>query len=1071
MQWAGFAALVAVLGLGWLGCSQASKLERHLQRAQARFAAGDYDRAEIECLNVLRLAPTNQAALRTLGLMAYEQGRFQRAFVLLNELKQSRPDDPDVRVRLGRCLFSGGQAREGRAEALFVLERQPTNSEALLLLVDSSATTNELREAQQRLENARAVFGDTAGVELALGTVHMRLGNPRGAAAAFEKALALDPRSAGAHFGLASIYALSNDLARAEAGLKRAAELAPPRSVLRLRYADFKIGRGELEEGRRQLEEVSKATPDYLPVLQRLASLALAERRFAECDGMLKSLLSRDPANLDALLLLPQLRLAQGQPTRAIEELERALKAYPRLPLIHYRMAQARLAANDPAGAVRSLNEALALRPDYPEAVLLLAQVNLRRGDAGAAIESLTRLLKQRPGLVQAELLLADAHRARGNLDQALQIYQSMGRRYPTNPEPALLEGLILRQQGKHAEARRRFEQSLALAPAYALPLEQLVRLDIEEKRFEAAKERLAKQAERDPRAAHIPFLLGTVYLAQTNLDQAEVVLRKAVELAPDFRPASALLAQVYVNARKQNEALEKLQQMVARNTNDLVSWLQIAVLHSASSNYSAAKAAYEQVLTLNPNFAPALNNLAWLCAEHLGDLDRAHELARKARDLQPANPSYTDTLGWVLFRRGEYARALPLLADSAQKLPEEPEVQFHLGMTHYMLAEETAAKIALQKALLPGREGAWRAEAQEHLRILQLEGAGQGSTDRAALERMAAQRPKDPVVLLRLAAACEREGAVDKAVAAYEKALQLNPNLASALIKWAQLEAAKRKNPTRALELARKARDLEPDDPAIAHALGRLAYAARDFPWAVSLLQESVRKLPRDPQVQFDYALAAYSVGQVSNALAAMQQVLVAQPPAAELEEARTFLRLHAWLNDPAQALAASAQVREILRARPDWVPALMVEALIREAQKDFAGARELYERVLKQTPQFAPASRALALLYVEHLNEPAQAYAPALKAREAFPQDRRVGRALGLAAYQRGDFARAAQLLAESAPHYPNDGNLFYCLGIAQYRLKQSRESKESLAKALTLAPDSPLSVEAKRVLAELK
>lgn len=1071
LQWIHALALTMVVGLVMVGCSRASKTDRHQQRAQTHFKAGDYDRAEIECMNVLRLDPTNQVALRTLGIMSYEQGRLLRAFALLNELKKATPDDPEVRVKLGRCLLTGGQTKEGRQEALFVLDRQPTNAEALLLLVDGSATTNELREAQQRLEKLRSSAGNTAGFHLALGSLQARVGDLRGAEAAFRQALALDAKSSGAHFALANLYALSNDVARAEAALKTAAELAPPRSTLRLRYADFKIASGDTAAGRKALEEISKAVPDYLPALQRLASLALAERRFHECDGILKSLLVRDPMNLDALLLLPQLRLAQGEPAKAIDELERVLKIYPRLPLAHYRLAVARWANNDLTGAARSLNEALALQSDFPEAVLLLAQLNVRRGDTGAAINSLTRLLGQRPTLTQAQLLLADAYRARGNLDQALQVYQNLGKLYPTNPEPALLQGLVLRQQGKNAEARKCLEQSLTLSPAYVFPLEQLVGLDIREKQYDAARGRLLKQAERDPKAPHIPYLLATVHVAQTNLDQAEAALRKALELAPDFRPASALLAQVYVTSHKQKEALDSLQQMVARNTNDLASWVQIAVLQSAGSNYTAAKAAYEKVLAVNPKVAPALNNLAWLCAEHLGELDRAYELARKARDLQPASPSYADTLGWVHYRRGEYAQALPLIAGSAEKLPEEPEVQYHLGMTHYMLGEEVPAKVALQKALLLGREGAWRHEAQEHLRILEMDVAGGGAAAVAELEKKTAQRPNDPVVLLRLAAAYERQADAPKAAATYERALKLNPNLASALVKLAQLQAAKLNNPAKALELTRKARALEPDDPVIAHTLGQLAYMSRDFPWALSLLQESARKLPRDSQVQADFAMAAYSMGQVSNALAAMQQVVAAQPPSPRLEEARTFVQLHALQSDRTQAVAAAGQVREILKTRPDYVPALMVQALIRETQNDFPAVRDVYERVVKQTPQFTPASKALALLYFERLNDLARAYDHALKAREAFPQDRQVARLLGLISYQRGEFSRAAQLLAESAPQYPTDGNLFYCLGIAQYKLKQSRESKEALTKALALAPNSPLAAEAKRLLAELK
>ena len=57
------------------------------------------------------------------------------------------------------------------------------------------------------------------------------------------------------------------------------------------------------------------------------------------------------------------------------------------------------------------------------------------------------------------------------------------------------------------------------------------------------------------------------------------------------------------------------------------------------------------------------------------------------------------DTLGWVLYKRGEYQQALTILQESAEKAPDNPEIQFHLGMTAYMMGQTDVAKAALQKA------------------------------------------------------------------------------------------------------------------------------------------------------------------------------------------------------------------------------------------------------------------------------------------------------------------------------------------------------------------------------------
>ena len=75
------------------------------------------------------------------------------------------------------------------------------------------------------------------------------------------------------------------------------------------------------------------------------------------------------------------------------------------------------------------------------------------------------------------------------------------------------------------------------------------------------------------------------------------------------------------------------------------------------------ARDAYERLLSINPNSISALNNLAYLYADRLNDLDKAYDLARKARDLQGNDPAIADTFGWVLSKRGEYQQALAMSA------------------------------------------------------------------------------------------------------------------------------------------------------------------------------------------------------------------------------------------------------------------------------------------------------------------------------------------------------------------------------------------------------------------------
>src|SRR5207245_5783401 len=174
-------------------------------------------------------------------------------------------------------------------------------------------------------------------------------------------------------------------------------------------------------------------------------------------------------------------------------------------------------------------------------------------------------------------------------------------------------------------------------------------------------------------------------------------------------------------------------------------------------------RATYEKLLAANPESTFALNNLAYLYSEQFGMLDKAYDMARKARELlgyknQPSEnlidstvrttrglrtyQAYTaGTLGWILFKRGEYPWALSLLQESAQKMsadkmPAEAQEYFHLGMTYYMLGQEERSRNAFNRALSLNQEFTGKEEAARRLALLAINGKTAGADILASLEK-----------------------------------------------------------------------------------------------------------------------------------------------------------------------------------------------------------------------------------------------------------------------------------------------------------------------------------------------
>ena len=88
-------------------------------------------------------------------------------------------------------------------------------------------------------------------------------------------------------------------------------------------------------------------------------------------------------------------------------------------------------------------------------------------------------------------------------------------------------------------------------------------------------------------------------------------------------------------------------------------------------------------------------------------------QLAEVARKEAPENPDIADTLGWILYQRGTYERALGLLKEAVAGRPENPEILFHLGLCHHKLGQFAEAGQVLKRAIAIDPKSPLAAQAQ----------------------------------------------------------------------------------------------------------------------------------------------------------------------------------------------------------------------------------------------------------------------------------------------------------------------------------------------------------------------
>jgi tetratricopeptide (TPR) repeat protein len=249
-----------------------------------------------------------------------------------------------------------------------------------------------------------------------------------------------------------------------------------------------------------------------------------------------------------------------------------------------------------------------------------------------------------------------------------------------TFPEDINILGLLgaaLGDKGQLEEAEKVLNQVIDLAPTFAKPYEDLGTLLLRQDKVNEALPLLEKAVRLDPKLEDAHFHLGRAALAMQgrgaeadesfersfalsplrrlmalaaehhkagrmkeaaagDLDEAEYLLRQALEVAPDHTPAVFELGRVLKELDRNEEAVEVYRGLIEREPDNPKAYYRLAgALAPAALNREAAEA-YRRSLELAPRYTAA-----WLGLGHmlktLGDQEGGIDAYRRCLELEPA--------------------------------------------------------------------------------------------------------------------------------------------------------------------------------------------------------------------------------------------------------------------------------------------------------------------------------------------------------------------------------------------------------------------------------------------------
>jgi len=266
------------------------------------------------------------------------------------------------------------------------------------------------------------------------------------------------------------------------------------------------------------------------------------------------------------------------------------------------------------------------------------------------------------------------------------------------------------------------FQEAYDQTPNAVQPMASLIQAFVRGNKIKEAESFLSAVLEANPKYAEAHILMGQLQLATKKLDEGQASFEAAIAAQPTSVSGYRALSGLYLGQREFAKAGELLQQGLAKvpERESFVLRLMLASVFEQTGKFDEAITEYETLNRQQPGSAVVSNNLASLYTETRSDeksLEQAFVLARQFRNSKI--PQFQDTLGWTYFKRSEYRRAISLLQEAAQALPNISLVRYHLGMSYLKNKQDKQAVIELEKALELSK-GTKFAQREQTIKILE---------------------------------------------------------------------------------------------------------------------------------------------------------------------------------------------------------------------------------------------------------------------------------------------------------------------------------------------------------------
>ena len=240
----------------------------------------------------------------------------------------------------------------------------------------------------------------------------------------------------------------------------------------------------------------------------------------------------------------------------------------------------------------------------------------------------------------------------------------------PDNIQALLLLSELLKEQEQYDLATRVLAKVPVEHPMYLNA--ELGRADtlVDAGKSQAAIAVLQRLAESHPTVARVHMVMGDIYSGEKQFREANKAYTAAIDLL-----------------EKENRAQWFL-------------YYARAVSYERLDEWDKAETDFRKALELSPDQPSTLNYLGYSLVEKNIKLEEAQEMIERAVQGRPNDGFITDSLGWLLYRIGNFEDAVAPMERAVELMPTDPVINDHLGDVYWKVDRFREARFQWSRAL-----------------------------------------------------------------------------------------------------------------------------------------------------------------------------------------------------------------------------------------------------------------------------------------------------------------------------------------------------------------------------------